>query len=257
MKAVILAGGLGQRLAPFTQVIPKPLLPVGESSVLEIAVRRLQNHGVREVFIATYFRADYIKAFLGDGSKYGVTLRYSTEPKPLGTCGPVTLLKEHLTESFLLMNGDVLTTLDFSKLFDYAARKDAGLTVVTKEITTPFDFGKVTTLDGYITDVEEKPDFRYEILTGIYVLQPQLFEIIPEDTYYGMNTLITDMLARKMPVAQYRTTDYWLDIGHVDDYQVAQEAYQDHFKHLDGPKLDESPESRLPGEDAGSATVEN
>ena len=158
MKAVILAGGLGKRLQPFTQVVPKPLLPVGERSVLEIAVLSLRNYGATDIYIATYYRADYIQAFLGDGGKYGVNLHYSTEPKPLGTCGPLTLLKSELTEPFLMMNGDILTTLDFSAFYEFAQTKDADLTVATKEITTPCNFGEVTSDGEYIVAGSE--DFK-------------------------------------------------------------------------------------------------
>lgn len=233
MKAVILAGGLGNRLKPFTDIIPKPLLPVGESSVLEVAIRCLRNHGATDIFIATYYRADYIRSFLGDGSNYDVRLHYSTEPKPLGTCGPLTLLKDELTEPFVVMNGDILTTLDFGALYEFALGKEADLTVVTKEITTPCNFGEVTAEGEYILDVEEKPDFRFEIVAGIYVLKPTLFELIPEDTYYGIDSLIKEMLRARRPVARYLTTAYWLDIGQVDDYQVAQEAYGRHFNNLE------------------------
>ena len=120
MKAIILAGGLGTRLKPFTEVIPKPLLPIGESSVLEIQILSLKKHGVTDIFIATNYMADYVQAFLGDGSKYGVRLVFSKEQQPLGTCGPVTLLEKELTEPFFLMNGDILTTLDFGKAYAFA-----------------------------------------------------------------------------------------------------------------------------------------
>ena len=135
MKAVILAGGLGTRLKPFTEVIPKPLLPLGESSVLEIQVRALKRAGFDEVFIATNYMADYVEAFLGDGSKYGIRITFSRESVPLGTCGPVKLLQERLSEPFLLMNGDILTTLDFRVAWEAAVRSDADLTVFTKDIS--------------------------------------------------------------------------------------------------------------------------
>src|SRR5262249_7498466 len=144
MKAVILAGGLGSRLKPFTQVIPKPLLPIGESSVLEIQILSLARCGFDEIYIATNYMSEYIEAFLGDGTKYGVKLTFSREEKPLGPCGPVLLLRSQLTEPFVLMNGDILTTLDFRDLYQSADGGDADLTVVTKEIVTPFNFGKVT-----------------------------------------------------------------------------------------------------------------
>jgi NDP-sugar pyrophosphorylase family protein len=231
-KAIILAGGLGTRLQPFTQVIPKPLLPIGESSVLEIQILGLKKSGVTEVFIATNYMSDYVEAFLGDGKKYGVSITISKEDTPLGTCGPVKLLKDKLTEPFFLMNGDILTTLDFKKAYEFASNIDANLIVITKEIITPFHFGNVISEGDFITDVHEKPDFKLEILSGIYILKPPILELIPDNTYYGIDSLIKDMLAEKLKVAKYLMKEYWLDIGRIDDYQIAQEAYKKHFNKL-------------------------
>lgn len=236
LKAVILAGGLGTRLRPFTQVVPKPLLPIGESSVLEIQILALKRSGFDQIFIATNYMADLVEAVLGHGEKYGVRLVFSREEKPLGTCGPVLLLKDHLQEPFLLMNGDILTTLDLAKAHEFAANMDTILTVFTKDIVTPFNFGRVVARDNYIVDVEEKPDFKIEILAGIYVLKPPVFDLIPPDTYYGIDSLIKDMLSRKMKIARYPITDYWLDIGQMAEYQVAQDAYRQHFTHLKDPE---------------------
>jgi NDP-sugar pyrophosphorylase family protein len=232
MKAVILAGGLGTRLKPFTEVIPKPLLPLGESSVLEIQILGLKRAGFDEVFVATNHMAEYVEAFLGDGSKYGVRLTFSRETKPLGTCGPVLLLRDRLTEPFLLMNGDVLTTVDFRAALSFAQRTDADLTVLTKEIKVPFNFGKVVADGDYIVGVEEKPDFKFEILAGLYILKPPVLNFIPPDTYYGIDSLINDLLARGMPVARKPITEYWLDIGELTDFQAARDAYSTHFTHL-------------------------
>ena len=172
MKAVILAGGLGMRLRPFTQVIPKPLLPVGESSVLEIQLLSLKRHGVTHVFIATSHLSELVAAYIGDGSKYGLQVEFSKEEQPLGTCGPVSLLRDRLPEPFFLVNGDVLTTLDFRRVYDFASEVDADLTVVTKEIVTPFEFGQVLGSGNYIEGLQEKPDLKFQILAGIYVLRP-------------------------------------------------------------------------------------
>ena len=202
MKAVILAGGLGTRLQPFTQVIPKPLLPVGESSVLEIQILSLARCGFTEIFVATNYRSEYIEAFLGNGSKYGVSLTFSRESKPLGTVGPVLLLRDRLTEPFILMNGDILTTLNFRTLLERASGADADLTVVTKEIITPFNFGKVTSDGPYILAIEEKPDLRIEVLAGIYVVKPAVFELIPREEYFGIDSLIMSMLARHRRVGR-------------------------------------------------------
>ena len=232
MKAIILAGGLGTRLKPFTEIIPKPLLPVGESSVLEIQILSLKKHGITDIIIATNYMADYVEAFLGDGSKLGVQLQFSKETKPLGTCGPVSLLRDQLDEPFFLMNGDILTTLDFSNAATFAEASGANLTVITKQIVQPFQFGKIISKGDYITGVEEKPDLTMEILAGIYIFKPALFEIIPADAYYGMDTLIKDMLARDWKIAKYPIREYWLDIGQVNDYEVAQQAYREHFSAL-------------------------
>jgi len=235
VKAVILAGGLGTRLRPFSEVIPKPLLPVGESSALEIQILALKKSGFNEIYIATNYKADYVQAFLGDGQKYGVQITFSKEDIPLGTCGPVLLLKDQLTEPFLLINGDILTTLNFARALEFALSVDANLTVLTKEIVTPFNFGRVASDGNYILDIEEKPDFRLEVLAGIYVLKPPVFELVPPATYYGIDSLIKDMLARKMKVARFPIKDYWLDIGQINDYQIAQEAYKTHFTHFNDP----------------------
>ena len=235
MKAVILAGGLGTRLQPFTQVIPKPLLPIGESSVLEIQIMSLARLGFDDIFIATNYMSEYIEAFLGNGKKYGVNLTFSRESKPLGTCGPVLLLKDRLTEPFVLMNGDILTTLNFRDLYDTAVAADADLTVVTKEMITPFNFGKVTSDGPYILAIEEKPDLRLEILAGIYVLKPPVLDLIPADSYFGIDALIKTMLAQHRRVGRHAMKEYWLDIGQVDQYQAAQSAYGEHFDHLRKP----------------------
>ena len=229
MKAIILAGGLGTRLRPFTEVIPKPLLPIGEKSVLEIQINWLKKYNFRDIYIATNYKADYIESFLGDGARYNVNLKFSKEKRPLGTCGPVSLLKDELNEPFVLMNGDILTTLDFGKLYEFALANQSLLTVATKQIVTPFNFGNVKSNGDYIIEVDEKPNFHLEILAGIYVLRPEIMAIIPEDTYFGMDTLIKTMLENNQKVARYLIKEYWIDIGRIDDYEEAQNVYSKHF----------------------------
>ena len=225
-KAVILAGGLGMRLRPLTNIIPKPLLPIGESTVLEIEILALKKHGVEEVFIAANYMSDYLDSVVGDGRKYGVKVTVSQESEPLGTCGPLTLIQDRLDEPFFMMNGDILTDLDFAKLGAFALDKGAALTVVTKEIAIPFRFGRVLVDGDFITAVEEKPNFMLEILAGIYVLTPAVFDYIPRGKYYGIDILIKDMLARGTPVAKYLTKDYWIDIGQLEDYETARKDLQ-------------------------------
>ncbi|MEM7168171.1 MAG: sugar phosphate nucleotidyltransferase [Planctomycetota bacterium] len=232
MKAVILAGGLGTRLKPFTQVIPKPLLPVGESSVLEIQIMSLKACGFTDVYIATNFKSDYVEAFLQSGDRYGLQIHFSREEEPLGTCGPLSLLKDDLDEPFVLMNGDILTTLKFDEALAFGKAIESDLTIITKEISAPFHFGKITASGNYITDIEEKPDLKFEILAGIYVIKPELLQHIPENAAYGIDELIKDMLARGDKVAKFLNCEYWLDIGQMHDYETAQQAYEQHFSAL-------------------------
>ncbi len=229
MKAVILAGGLGTRLRPFTEVIPKPLLPVGTKSLLEIQIERLRTHGFDEIYLATNYKSEYISNFFGDGARYRVKLIISQEQKPLGTAGPVLLLKDRLTEPFIVMNGDILSTIDFRKLFQTALDLKVDLCVSIRKIFTPFGFGRITHDGNYVTSVEEKPTFETEILAGIYVFSPGIFRLIPPDEYFGVDTLIKKMLAEKIPIGLYALTEYWLDIGQVPDYEKAQKDFELYF----------------------------
>ena len=233
MKAVILAGGLGVRLRPFTEVIPKPLLPVGEKSLLEIQIERLRRHGITEVFLATNYKASYIRHFFGDGSEFGVKVEVSKEEQPLGTAGPLTLLKHRLTEPFLVMNGDILTLANFSAMVAFASAQGTELTIAVKKHITPYAFGDIHFEGNYVTGVDEKPDIVKFILAGIYVMTPGIFKHIPEGQYFGMDSLIKNLLAERKPVTKYEIQEYWLDIGQIDHYQEAQKAYDTHFKSAD------------------------
>ncbi len=230
MKAVILAGGLGERLKPFTEVIPKPLLPIGEKSVLEIQISRLKKYGFDEIFLATNYKSDYVENFFGDGSRYGVKLTISKEEKPLGTVGPLSLLKEELKEPFILMNGDILTTANFLQLYEFGRNIDSDLTVAIKKIIMPFAFGNIFYEGDYVTGIEEKPDIEIEIIAGIYAMKPSIFNLIPENESLGMDSLIKNMLSQNMSVAKYNLKEYWLDIGQFPDYEKAQSVYTTHFK---------------------------
>lgn len=229
MKAVILAGGLGTRLKPFTEVIPKPLLPIGEKAVLEIQIEHLRKHGITEVFLATNYKSDYIENFFGDGSRYGVKLTISKEKQRLGTAGPVKLLEEHLDETFIVMNGDILTNVDFSEIVRFADTQDSLLTLSIKKIIMPYAFGNIFFDGNLVTGIEEKPNIVTHALAGIYVMKPGIFGHIPKDEPYGMDQLIMKLLAENRPVSKYEIMDYWLDIGRVDDYELAQADFNKNF----------------------------
>lgn len=227
MKAVILAGGLGSRLKPFTEVIPKPLLPVGEKAIIEVQIEHLKKHGFDEIFIATNYKSKYVETYLGDGSNYGVKINFSIEEKRLGTAGPLSLLKDKLTEPFLMINGDILTKANFSEIYsNNINHPESPLTVVTKEILTPFRFGSVKTDGDYLIEVKEKPDLKINIVSGIYVFKPEIFEYIPENERYDMNELITSLLEKNIKITKYQLEEYWLDIGKYDDYNSAKEDFK-------------------------------
>ena len=231
MKAVILSGGLGTRLRPFTEVIPKPLLPIGEKAVLEIQIEHLNANGFDHIFLATNYKSDYIENFFGNGNKYGVKLTISKEDKPLGTAGPVKLLQNQLNdEPFLVMNGDILTLLPYRKLYDFACTKETLLTIGTKDIYTPFQFGNIHTEGDFVTGIKEKPNIKTTILAGIYIFKPEILDLIPDNTMYNMDKLIMDMLTKDLPISHYPIKEYWLDIGQVDDYEKAQNIYKEHFQ---------------------------
>jgi len=231
MQAIILSGGLGTRLRPFTEVIPKPLLPIGEKAVLEIQIEHLKANGFEHIFLATNYKSSYIENFFGDGSKYGVKLTISKEEIPLGTAGPVKLLQNELKdEPFLVMNGDILTLLHYHNLYDFACSKDTLLTITTKDIYTPFQFGNIHTDGDFVTGIEEKPNIKTTILAGIYIFKPGILDLIPDNTMYNMDKLILDMLAKDLPISHYPIQEYWLDIGQVDDYEKAQNIYKKHFQ---------------------------
>jgi len=228
MKAVILAGGLGTRLKPFTEVIPKPLLPIGEKAVLEIQIEHLRKYGVTEVFLATNYKSNYIENFFGDGSRYGVKLTISREDKRLGTAGPLKLLEDRLTEPFIVMNGDILSNVDFGDIHRFAQSKDSLLTITIKKIIMPYAFGNIFFDGDRVTGIEEKPNIITHALAGIYVMKPGIFAHIPDD-YYGMDQLILKLLSEQLPVTKYEIKDYWLDIGRVDDYELAQQDFNKNF----------------------------
>ncbi|MFZ1320189.1 MAG: sugar phosphate nucleotidyltransferase [Ignavibacteria bacterium] len=232
MKAVILAGGLGTRLKPFTEVIPKPLLPIGEKSLLEIQIERLKKYGFDEIFLATNYKSNYIEGFFGDGSRYGVKLEISKELKPLGTAGPLTILKDRLTEPFIVMNGDILSLVDFSKLYDFAVKQNSLLTISIKKEITPFAFGNIFFEGDRVTGIEEKPNILMYILAGIYIMKPDIFKFFPEDEYFGMDSLILKMIRENSIVSKYELKEYWLDIGRLNDYEKAQEVYNEHFEQV-------------------------
>lgn len=224
MKAVILAGGKGTRLKPYTTVIPKPLVPVGEKAILEILITRLKKEGVDEVFICLNHFAEIIMAFFGDGSRFGLKINYSLEDEPLGTVAPIKLIKG-LPENFLVMNGDLLTDLPFHELFDYHMNGKALLTVSTFTRKNKIDFGviDVDPVSLFATGFREKPEYTFDVSMGVYAMNRDVLEFVPPGTHFGFDNLMLTLLEKKRPAKIFPYGGYWLDIGRPDDYEKANE----------------------------------
>lgn len=224
-QAVIMAGGLGTRLAPLTNVVPKPLLPVGGQPVLELQLRHLRKCGIREVTLALNYKADQFRARFGDGRRLGLKLRYSVEDQPLGTAGPLALLTERLREPFLLLNGDILTDLDARELWAFHRRQRAQFTIVCKQMILPLHYGVVRQRRRRILGLQEKPKVTAEINAGIYVLEPAVLALLPPGRAYSMDKLIRRALRQRLRLFSYLHHGYWTDIGQREEYERAQRQY--------------------------------
>jgi NDP-mannose synthase len=221
MMAVILAGGIGTRLKPFTMTIPKPLLPVGDVPILEVVLRQLAAAGVERVVIALGHMAHLFVASIGNGSRFGLHVDYCLEEEPLGTAGAIRLV-ENLEDDFLVMNGDLLTTLNFRELIDTHVRNAAWGTIALHQRVVNIDYGVVeTTDDGRLSDYVEKPTIPYLVSMGINVLSRRCVDFIPASRPFQMPELMVAMHRAGKPVLCYKTDCYWQDIGRFDDYQQA------------------------------------
>jgi NDP-mannose synthase len=225
-RAVVLAGGRGTRLAPYTAVLPKPLMPVGDMPILEILLRQLRRAGIRHITLAVGHLAALLEAYFGDGSRFGVSLDYSYEDAPAGTAGPLALVDD-LDETFLVMNGDLLTTLDFEDLLCTHSARGAAVTVGLFEKQIPLDLGVVEAdANGRVTNYIEKPTLTYEVSVGIYAMEPSVLEHIERGERLDLPDLVLRLVAGGADVQAYRFSGTWFDIGRPDDYAAAAEHFE-------------------------------
>jgi NDP-sugar pyrophosphorylase family protein len=223
-KAVVLAGGKGTRLGPYTTILPKPLLPVGDQAILEVVVSQLRRHGFTDMVFAVGYLAHLIQAVFGDGSSRDVSVRYHFEDRPLGTAGAIATI-DGLDEPFLLMNGDVLTTLDYEALYNAHVASGNILTIAANPRVVPVDFG-VLHMRGEgemrrVTHYEEKPDLSYTVSMGIYLMDPAVRDFIEADDHLDLPNLVRILIAAGEPVGGFVHDGYWLDIGRHEDYERA------------------------------------
>lgn len=230
VQAIILAGGQGTRLRPYTAVIPKPLMPVGEHPICEIIIRQLKSAGLKNIVISTGHLAGLIEAYFGNGKKWGVNITYVTEHKPLGTAGALKLIK-NMDEDCIVINGDVLTDLNFKEVLTHHRRRKAMATITTKERIVKTDFGVIKMNDkGDLDEYLEKPEHKSSVSIGVYLLNRKCRSYIEQDENIGMPELLLRLKERGKRVCCFPTKALWLDLGRIDDFMASQEFFEKHKK---------------------------
>jgi NDP-sugar pyrophosphorylase family protein len=233
MKTVILAGGKGTRLKPYTTVFPKPLMPIGDKPILEIVIRQLKSCGLEDIIVTVGHLGELIVNFFGDGSKFGVNIKYSREDEPLGTAGGLGLIKSELTDTFLMINGDTLTTLNFTEFVNHHKTSGAIGTIALNKRQFYFDFGvpqldSSNSIKGYL----EKPTFEYLVSMGVYVFEPKVLKYIRVGEWLEFPDLVKTLIANGEDVRGFIYDGYWLDIGRPEDYEKANEEIEEVGKML-------------------------
>jgi len=227
MKAVILAGGKGTRLAPYTKILPKALMPIGEIPILEVLLRQIKRAGVESVILTVGHMAELLRAFFEDGQRFGLKIDYSFEDQPLGTAGPLSLVTEQLQETFLVCNADVLTNLNLLELVGDHRRSGAAATIACHQRQVHVDLGVLQfdnndDLTGYI----EKPSYNFSVSMGIYVFEPRILNHIPYNNYLDFPDLVLKLIAAGERVRGFRFDGYWQDLGRKDDYEQAVKDFE-------------------------------
>lgn len=231
---VLLAGGKGVRLKPLTHAVPKPMLQVGSKPILETIVDHLAEQGFKRFFLAVNYMADSIREHFGDGSRQGVRIEYLVEQEPLGTAGALRLLPGRPTAPVIVMNGDILTKVDFAALLDFHRRNRALATMCVREFQFQVPFGVVAVDQHRIVDIREKPEERFLVNAGIYALEPEAVAMIPEGLAYDMPRLFDSLLMQRKEAIAFPLREYWLDIGRLDDFIRANDEFEREFEQA-GP----------------------
>ncbi len=219
MKAIILAWGLGTRLRPLTFAIPKPLIPVGERPILEILVQNLKAHGVIDIYLAVGYRAELIQVYFQDGRQFGVKIHYSQEDKRLGTAGPLRLVRDRfgISEPVLVMNADIITRVNFQDLYQSHVRDAGAITVGIREHEYIVPYGVVEMEDVQICSIEERPKLSFKISCGIYIVNPDVLDLVPEGQFFDMPDLIGAAISRGYRTFRYQIREQWAAIESLED----------------------------------------
>ena len=226
MKAVVLAGGKGARLAPYTKILPKPLMPIGEMPILEVILRQMKAAGISKVILTVVHLSELLRTFFQDGHQWGLQIDYSYEKCPLGTAGPIALI-DGLNDTFLVTNGDVLTTMQMRNLIDFHNDQHAMATIAVHHRKVKIDLGVVQSDGDFrITGYIEKPTYDYCVSMGIYVFEPSILAYIPRGEYLDFPDLVKKLIAAGEKVVGYQYDGYWQDLGRPDDYESAAQDFE-------------------------------
>lgn len=224
-KVVLMVGGLGTRLHPLTHEMPKPMLDVGNKPILETIINNFKRYGFVDIILSVNYKADMVRNYFKDGKDFGVNIEYVFENKRMGTAGALSLMKEKLNEPFFVMNGDLLTNVNFEHLYNFHKESGAPATMAVREYEHQIPFGVVNQEGGIITSIVEKPSQNYYVNAGIYMLDPEVLELIPDESFYDMPTLFCDLIAQEKKPVSFPVHEYWLDIGQIKQLEQAREEY--------------------------------
>lgn len=227
---VLMAGGLGTRLRPLTEDRPKPMLEVGNKPILETILEGFTAYGFRRFYLSVNYKAEMIEDYFGDGSAWGVDITYLQEEKRLGTAGPLSLLPERPQETMIVMNGDLLTKLNFTNLLDFHRKHGVAATMCVREHETQVPYGVIETNDQYMEGITEKPTERYFVNAGIYVMEPETLDHVPQDQFLDMPDLFENLLEAGKEVAVFPVREYWQDVGREEDFHRVNGEYDEVFK---------------------------
>lgn len=235
MKAVIQAGGLGTRLRPYSLILPKPLMPIGGFPVIEMLLKWLRRNGIEQVYITIGYLGHLIRAVCGNGSQWGMEITYNEEPEPLGTIGPLLLIRNYIgDDTFITLNGDLLTDINLRAFAAYHRSHEGLLTIASTTKKISIDLGILETENRQVKSFLEKPTKEYNVSMGIYCMDPAILDIIPQGVPFGFDDLMYLLLDRQLPVYVYEHDGYWMDIGRPEDFQKAQEDFKNKQKDILG-----------------------
>ena len=228
-KVILMVGGLGTRLRPLTKDTPKPMLKVGNKPILQTIVEKFAEYGFVNITMCVNFNASIIRDYFSDGKEFGVNIDYILEQKRMGTAGALSLLKERPSEPFFVMNGDLLTNVNFEHIFNYHMLHKATATMCVREYDYEVPYGVVKMNDNKIIEIVEKPVQRFFVSAGIYMFSPEIFDFIPQNEFYDMPTLFEELIKLSKNIVSFPIREYWLDIGRIEEYQRANEEYKEVF----------------------------